>query len=167
MSARNPVAKWSESDKEQFVRFLYQNCCFEIGDGGNWTKTTLKAAIAHLATLGTPAEGAPKTEGACRTQWNSLKKIQKGICGVLNGEIGSGLTYTDQDGFDIGAHNDHVWRAFVRSYPYLKPFRNAGWPLFDMMNLRGLLGRMCSMQLLNHLSIQAKMSHSLLTLREA
>jgi hypothetical protein len=62
-----------------------------------------------------------------------LKKPHSGIREILDGKA-SGLTYTNDKGCDIGPHNDHVWRGFIMTRSHMKPFRNAGWPLFDKMD---------------------------------
>ncbi|KAK7441568.1 hypothetical protein VKT23_016560 [Stygiomarasmius scandens] len=129
------AASWSDSDKKVLVTYLH-GCRAQLGEGGNWTKTTLNNAVVHLAANTTPERGGPKTLGAIRTQWSALKKVYTSIREVVDGTAGSGLKYTNDKGFDIHDNTDQaeVWRGFVLSRSHLKPFRNAPWPLFDMMD---------------------------------
>jgi hypothetical protein len=43
-----------------------------VGEGGNWDRTVLNEAAAHMASLGPPAKGGPKTAAAIATKWGQV-----------------------------------------------------------------------------------------------
>ena len=65
--SRANSAFWSNEDKRILVEYLFDHRS-AIGEGGNWTKTTLSGAAAHLTSVVTPEKGGPKTLSAVRTQ---------------------------------------------------------------------------------------------------
>ncbi|KAF9017266.1 hypothetical protein BDZ89DRAFT_1140815 [Hymenopellis radicata] len=135
MGSRSLHASWDDDDRRVLVDFLHGRKA-EIGEGGNWTPTTLTAAESHMAATTTPAAGGPKTSGAIKTQWNSLKRTHEAIRQMKEKTYpgASGLTWSDDKGFDITPAMSTIWSNFLKAHKIFKPFRNAGWPLWTKID---------------------------------
>ncbi|KAJ7939255.1 hypothetical protein B0H13DRAFT_2532640 [Mycena leptocephala] len=119
-----------------------------IGQGGNWDKTVLNEAAAHMAGLGPPKAGGPKTTSSCNTKWKQLRKLHDCILQAEQKTYpgASGWTYSDDKGFNVTDDTRDVWNNFSKAHLHFKPFATSGWALFGQMHeilpsrARGQLG---------------------------
>ncbi|KAJ7699805.1 hypothetical protein B0H14DRAFT_3904480 [Mycena olivaceomarginata] len=103
-----------------------------VGEGGNWDKTVLNEAAAHMASLGPPAKGGPKTAAAIATKWGQIRKIFEAILQMKQKAYpgASGWTYTDEGGFNVTDETRDAWDNFSKAHPIFKPFATSGWVHF-------------------------------------
>ncbi|KAJ7788570.1 hypothetical protein B0H14DRAFT_3892344 [Mycena olivaceomarginata] len=102
-----------------------------VGEGGNWDKTVLNEAAAHMASLGPPAKGGPKTAAAIATNGGRcIRKIFEAILQMKQKAYpgASGWTYTDEGGFNPFATSG--WVHF-RTVDEIMPSRARGRFVFS------------------------------------
>ncbi|KAJ7015948.1 hypothetical protein C8F04DRAFT_1356370 [Mycena alexandri] len=106
------AADWTShpEDVTHVLQFLYERRS-RMGDGGNFDKTVLNEAAAHMASQWPPKKGGPKTAKAIETKWKA--KQYPGA---------SGWTYTDENGFKVTDDTREAWDA----HPHFKPFATKG-----------------------------------------
>ncbi|KAJ7806319.1 hypothetical protein B0H13DRAFT_2387147 [Mycena leptocephala] len=123
-------ADWTTNpeDLTHLLDFLYEQRS-RIGDGGNWDKTVINEAAAHMASNWPPKKGGPKTANSIATKWKGgcLPK-QKAYPGAL------GWTYSDDLGFNVTDDTRDTWSNFVKAHPHFKPFATCGWPHFTTVD---------------------------------
>jgi hypothetical protein len=122
-----PKSAWVDKETVFYVGFLNDHSS-EAGDGGNFKRATFqKAAVALVPYLD---KGPAKDWQACSNKWGALKKtfrIIEKIKGV------SGFTWDEVDGASIGPDDASAWDDFVAKNPQAKPYRNKGWPYYDLV----------------------------------
>lgn len=109
MPKSSDAARWLDPDKRNLVVFLH-GIRAEIGEGGNWKKTSLNAAATHLQSLGAPAEGGIKSGDSVRTQWTAVRAA----CLFMMRKLMSWL-FTAQEGVSGRAgHHQCIWSHLRR-----------------------------------------------------
>ncbi|KAJ7887825.1 hypothetical protein B0H14DRAFT_3719427 [Mycena olivaceomarginata] len=103
-----------------------------VGEGGNWDRTVLNEAAAHMASLRPPAKGGPKTAAGIAPKWGQIRKIFEAILQMMQKAYpgASGWTYTDQGGFNVTDETRDAWDNFSKAHPIFKPFVTSGWVHF-------------------------------------
>ncbi|KAF8060684.1 hypothetical protein FPV67DRAFT_1673535 [Lyophyllum atratum] len=118
-------AIWTEADETALLSFLWEKKA-EAGDGGNFKKTTWKAAEVFMAGLFT-GEGGPKTANSRKGKYARLRDTCLVIVDI---KAQSGFSWDDELGASIGPHNLTVWEAYVTRKPPARNFANSGWVHF-------------------------------------
>ncbi|KAI5993257.1 hypothetical protein EDD15DRAFT_2439411 [Pisolithus albus] len=124
------VARWIPEEEAALVNFLHQHRA-EASDGtGNFklqTYNQLAAAIAPFRKPGTPA----KTTLQCKNKWKALRHVYSEIERYRNT---SGFHWDNVGGAGIvGADAQRVWEGYTQIHKVLRPYRNEGWPFYDLM----------------------------------
>ncbi|KAJ7264310.1 hypothetical protein C8J57DRAFT_1230779 [Mycena rebaudengoi] len=150
-----PACDWlfDPKDKPALADF-FKTIKSEIGEGGNWDAVALQKAEVHVAGLGTPLRGGPKTAASIKTIWGQvcgaplcgkifdkvlvaqMKKTHESLLLMLQGQYpgASGWTYNRELGFSVRDDNIDAWKAFIKAHPIFRPFANKGWDLFDTIH---------------------------------
>ncbi|KAF7358198.1 Myb-like domain-containing protein [Mycena venus] len=127
------AANWTANpaDITKLLAFLHGQRS-RVGEGGNWDKTVLNEVAAHMASLGPPAKGGPKTATAIGTKWGQIRKIFEAILQMKQKAYpgASGWTYTDEGGFNVTDETQDAWENFSKAHPVFKPFATSGWVHF-------------------------------------
>ncbi|KAJ7675185.1 hypothetical protein B0H17DRAFT_1207822 [Mycena rosella] len=110
-------------DLTHLLDFLYEQWS-RIGDGGNWDKTVMNEAAAHMASNWPPKKGGPKTANSIATKWKG--KAYPGV---------SGWTYSDDLGLNVTNDTRDAWSNFVKAHSHFKPFATRGWPHFIIVDV--------------------------------
>ncbi|KAJ6617499.1 hypothetical protein B0H10DRAFT_1948221 [Mycena sp. CBHHK59/15] len=131
-------ADWTTNpeDLTHLLDFLYEQRS-RIGDGGNWDKTVMNEAVAHMASNWPPKKGGPKTANSIAIKWKATRKLydqilqakQKAYPGT------SGWMYSDDLGFNVTDDTQDTWSNFVKAHPHFKPFAMRGWPHFTTVDV--------------------------------
>ncbi|KAJ6601683.1 hypothetical protein B0H10DRAFT_2196129 [Mycena sp. CBHHK59/15] len=137
MAPRKEPADWASNpeDLTHVLDFLHEQRS-RVGDGGNFDKTVMNEAAAHMASNWPPKKGGPKTAGSTATKWKVMRKLyeqilqakQKAYPGAL------GWTYTDELGFNVTDDDQEAWSNFAKAHPHFKPFATRGWPHFTTVD---------------------------------
>ncbi len=66
-------ADWTANpeDLTHLLDFLYEQRS-HISDGGNWDKTVMNEAAAHMASNWLPKKGGPKTANSIAIKWRAV-----------------------------------------------------------------------------------------------
>ncbi|KAJ6538066.1 hypothetical protein B0H19DRAFT_1079142 [Mycena capillaripes] len=127
------VANWTTNPEDitNLLAFFHAQRS-RVGEGGNWDRTVLNEAAAHMASLEPPAKGGPKTATAIATKWGQIRKIFEAILQMKQKVYpgASGWTYTDQGGFNVTDETRDAWDNFSKAHPIFKPFATSGWVHF-------------------------------------
>ncbi|KAJ7692698.1 hypothetical protein B0H17DRAFT_1200279 [Mycena rosella] len=131
-------ADWATypEDLTHLLDFLYEQRS-RISDGGNWDRTVINDAAAHMASNWPPKKGGPKTANSIATKWKGMRKLydqilqakQKAYPGT------SGWTYSDDLGFNVTDDTRDAWSNFVKAHLHFKPFATRGWPHFTTVDV--------------------------------
>ncbi|KAF7358247.1 hypothetical protein MVEN_00873600 [Mycena venus] len=131
------AANWiaNPADTTNLLAFLHGQRS-RVGEGENWDKTVLNEAAAHMASLGPPAKGGPKTATAIGTKWGQIRKIHEAILQMKQKAYpgASGWTYTDEGGFNVTDETQDAWENFSKAHPIFKPFATSGWAHFGTVD---------------------------------
>ncbi|KAJ7689192.1 hypothetical protein B0H17DRAFT_1202548 [Mycena rosella] len=131
-------ADWATypEDLTHLLDFLYEQRS-RIGDGGNWDKTVMNEAAAHMASNWPPKKGGPKTANSIATKWKGTRKLYDQILQAKQKAYpgASGWTYSDDLGFNVTDDTRDTWSNFVRAHPHFKPFTTHGWPHFTTVDV--------------------------------
>ncbi|KAG2359048.1 hypothetical protein BDR07DRAFT_1488708 [Suillus spraguei] len=76
-------------------------------------------------------KGAEKTPSVCHSKWANLKSAYSA---VLKVKRASGFTWSDEHGAGITLESESAWVAFVKCHAAAKPFKNRGFPFFDLID---------------------------------
>ncbi|KAJ7502102.1 hypothetical protein B0H11DRAFT_1661708, partial [Mycena galericulata] len=117
------------------LEFLHEQRS-RAGDGGNFDKTVMNEAAAHMASKWPPKKGGPKTAGSIATKWKATRKRYDQILQAKQKTYpgASGWTYTDELGFNVTDDDQEAWSNFAKAHPHFKPFATHGWPHFTTVD---------------------------------
>ncbi|KAJ6596321.1 hypothetical protein DFH09DRAFT_1407473 [Mycena vulgaris] len=122
-------ADWTTNpeDLTHLLDFLYEQRS-RIGDGGNWDKTVMNEAAAHMASNWPPKKGGPKTADSIATKWKATRKLYDHILQAKQKAYpgASGWTYSDDLEFNVTDDTRDVWSNFAKAHPHFKPFAAHG-----------------------------------------
>ncbi|KAJ7691503.1 hypothetical protein B0H14DRAFT_3531887 [Mycena olivaceomarginata] len=117
------AANWvaNPEDLTQLINFFHGQRS-RVGEGGNWDKTVLNEAVVHMASLGPPAKGGPKTFNSVSSKWKDVRKLHESILQMKEKTYpgASGWNYDDDLGFS--------------AHPIFKPFATSGWKHFKTVD---------------------------------
>ncbi|KAJ7703908.1 hypothetical protein B0H17DRAFT_1126948 [Mycena rosella] len=130
-------ADWATypEDLTHLLDFLYKQRS-HIGDVGNWDKTVMNEAAAHMASNWPPKKGGPKTANSIATKWKGTRKLYDQILQAKQKAYpgASGWTYSENLGFNVKDDTQDAWSNFVKAHPHFKPFATRGWPHFTTVD---------------------------------
>ncbi|KAJ7843190.1 hypothetical protein B0H14DRAFT_3456293 [Mycena olivaceomarginata] len=131
------AANWmaDPEDIPNLLKFLHAQRS-RCGEGGNWDKTVLNEAAAHMLKLGPPAKGGPKTANSIGNKWKDICKLHEYILQAKQKVYPgmSGWTYTDEHGFNVTDENRDALNDFSRAHPHFKLFATSGWAHFTIVD---------------------------------
>ncbi|KAG1834481.1 hypothetical protein EV424DRAFT_1341299 [Suillus variegatus] len=92
--------------------------------GANFKKSVFQGAITYL-------KGREKLWLTCQTKWANLKTLYYAVLEIKNA---SGFSWSDMDGVGITLEYESTWGSFVKSHKATKPFKNKGFPHFEIIH---------------------------------
>ncbi|KAI6040130.1 hypothetical protein EDC04DRAFT_2602663 [Pisolithus marmoratus] len=123
MKSSQPRASWRPEEVATLIHFLHEHRS-EVGDGGNFKKSTYVAAAAHINKTH-PTAGQLKTQDAMKNKWSSYIESYRGCTGAhWDGVKGAGI-----EGRDAA----QVFDDYVKHHPLLHPFKSSGWEFHELL----------------------------------
>ncbi|KIN93716.1 hypothetical protein M404DRAFT_53009, partial [Pisolithus tinctorius Marx 270] len=123
-------ARWMPVEEEKLVEFLHSHRAEATDGTGNFKPQMynhLPAAIAAYRMPGTPV----KTPLQCKNKWRALRQLYAEIQRYCT----SGKHWDNENGAAIvGTDAGQVWDEYTKTHKSLRPYRNRGWSLFDMIS---------------------------------
>ncbi|KAI5991978.1 hypothetical protein EDC04DRAFT_2613770 [Pisolithus marmoratus] len=130
MKSSQPRESWRPEEVETLIHFLHEHQS-EVGDGGNFKKSTYAAAAAHINKTHLTA-GQLKTQDAVKNKWSSY--VQKTYFEIKSYQGCTGAHWDGVKGAGIeGRDAAQVFDDYVKHHPLLCPFKSSCWEFHELL----------------------------------